>query len=128
MAISDPELYFTMKYIVDLDLIRTFILDHESENGGCKDLDELDYEEAIMPYFFSNEDYERYVFNYERMEAVFNLLSNFLDEEELYEVALDVRSVGNCVCDEEIIGRACDKLKENSSRLVPKIVQAFAMY
>jgi hypothetical protein len=127
MTISNPELYFTMKYIVSLELIKSFVLAHETESG-CKDLDEVDYEEALMPYFFSNEDYEKYVFSYERVEATINLLSNYLDEEELYEVALDVMSVGNSNSDEEIIKRACDKMKENSLDLIPKLVQAFEHY
>lgn len=127
MAISNPELYFTMKYVVGLELVESFILEHEAKSG-CKDRDAVDYEEALMPYFYFNEDYEKYVFNYERIEAVINLLSNYLDEEELYEVALDVMSIGNCVCDEEILEKARDKLKENSLDLIPKLVQAFEMY
>lgn len=119
MILSDPELYFTIMYILKLELADNYYSAKDSED---------DYEEIFMPYYCSNDAYENYVFCYERIEAILDLLSNFLDDEELYEVILDIMYMGDAACDQEILDQAKEKLVEKGSELVPLLEQVFAMY
>ena len=80
-----------------------------------------------MPYYCSNDEYENYFFNYERIEAIINVLANFLDEDELYEVSLDIMYMGDGANDGEILEKAKKKLVEDADKLVPLLEQAFAM-
>ena len=110
MLISMPEIYFTLFYIAKLDLID----------------DEL--EEKFFPYFLSNEEYETYDFNYERVEAIIRVLSGFLTEEELGEVTLDMMFMDNINCDETILEKAKKKLMTKKDELVPLLEKAYAMF
>ena len=88
---------------------------------------EEDYEEIFMPYYYSNDEYENYVFCYERTEAIINVLANFLDGEELYEVTLDIMYMDEAVCESEILEEAKKKLVEKGNKLMPLLEQVFAM-
>ena len=109
MMITTPELYFVVEYIV---------------KPGLTD----DYQETFLPYFSSNEDYEQYVFCYERIEAIINLLANFLTQEGLYEVAMDIMYTGDDYCDKEILEDAKGVLFKEREKIVPLLEQAFSMY
>lgn len=115
---GNPEPYFVAMYLIKLDIA----FNYYSEIGM-----EEDFEEIIMPYFFSNEAYERYEFSYERLEAIINVVSNFLEEEELYQVALDIRSMGMAVCKSDILEEAKKKMVEKGNELMPLLEQVFAM-
>ena len=119
MGLNNPELYFVKTYLKDLKI---------AEKYYSTIVFEGDFEENFMPYFYSNDEYENYVFWYERIEAVINVLANFLDEDELYEVALDVMYMGDWVCDSGILEKAKKKLVIGAEKLVPLLEQAFAYY
>ena len=126
--VPNSELYFIRKYIIEPKLIEEFALRHESL-GGYQDVDVEDYREALMPYFYSNKAYEKYDLCCDgRIEATINLLSNYLDEDELYDVMLDIRGAGDFICDKKIFKRVCGKLKDECLDFIPKLVQAFEMY
>ena len=57
-----------------------------------------------------------------------NVLSNFLDEEELYEVTLDIMYMDEAYCETEILEDAKKRLVEKGDELVPLLEQVFAMY
>ncbi len=116
---NTPELYFLLNYLIELGLISDYIIEKEMDN---------DYDEVFMPYYYSNEQYEEYTFCYERIEAVINVLSNFLDADELYEVALDIMYMSDHPCDNETLENAKQKLVDRGLELVPLLEQAFAMY
>lgn len=117
--LSDPELYFVVMYLMKLKIAENYY--------SKKDMEE-DFEEIFMPYFYSNDEYENYVFCYERVEAIINVLANFLDGEELYEVTLDIMYMDESVCETEILDEAKKKLIEKGDKLTPLLEQAFAMY
>lgn len=118
MCLSNPELYFVIMYLIKLEMADKYY--------SKKELD-WDYEEIFMPYYYSNDEYENYFFNYERIEAIINVLANFLDEDELYEVSLDIMYMGDGANDGEILEKAKKKLVEDADKLVPLLEQAFAM-
>ena len=119
MSLSDPELYFVVMYLMKLEIAE--------KDYSDKNLDE-DFEEIFMPYYYSNDEYENYVFCYERVEAIINILANFLDGEELYEVTLDIMYMDDAFCESEILEESKKKLVEAADKLMPLLEQAFAMY
>lgn len=127
ITLSTPEAYFIERYVVAQEMIEKCILGYESR-GRVIEFKCEDYLEVMMPYNYSNRDYETYQFSYEKIEAVIRILSNYLNETELYDVALDINSMGNCVRDEAIIEQAKEKMVEKSFELVPLFVQAFAIF
>lgn len=121
MTLGNPELYFLLEYVIRLGFINDYCSKQELEFDG-------DLETVFMPYYFSNEDYEEYVFCYERIEAILKVLADFLDEDELYEVSLDIMSMSGVACDDQVLKRAKEKLVENVAELVPSLEKVFAMY
>lgn len=119
MSLNDPELYFVVMYLMKLEVADNYYLK--------KDMEE-DFGEIFMPYYYSNDEYENYVFCYERVEAIINVLSNFLDEEELYEVTLDIMYMDEAYCETEILEDAKKRLVEKGDELIPLLEQVFAMY
>lgn len=119
MSLNDPELYFVVMYLMKLDIADNYY--------SKKDIEE-DFGEIFMPYYYSNDEYENYVFCYERVEAIINVLSNFLDEEELYEVTLDIMYMDEAYCETEILEDAKKRLVEQGDELIPLLEQVFAMY
>ena len=117
MTLSTPELYFALQYIVNLSLADDIELV----------MNEDEYEEIFFPYFMTNEDYENYDFNYERVESILNVLSNFLSEEELYEVVLDVMFMSDASCDKKVLEEAKKKLVSERKKLVPLLEQVYTM-
>ena len=126
--VPNSELYFVKKYILEQELIEEFALKHES-SSGYHDIDIEDYKEALMPYFYDNESYEKYNLCCEgRIEAIINLLSNYLDEDDLYEVIVDIRGAGDFICDKRVFEKVCGVLRDECLDFIPKLVQAFEMY
>ena len=119
MSLNDPELYFVVMYLMKLEIADNYYLK--------KDMEE-DFGEIFMPYYYTNDEYENYVFCYERVEAIINVLSNFLDEEELYEVTLDIMYMDEVYCEAEILEDAKKRLVEKGDELIPLLEQVFAMY
>lgn len=119
MSLNDPELYFVVMYLMKLEIADNYYLK--------KDMEE-DFGETFMPYYYSNDEYENYVFCYERVEAIINVLSNFLDEEELYEVTLDIMYMDEAYCETETLENAKKRLVEKGDELIPLLEQVFAMY
>ena len=104
-----PEMYFALKYIVELDLTD-------------------DYLERFLPYLASNEDYERYMFCYERLEGSLEILEKILSAEEFYEVLTDVMYLGEMECNEKILNQAKLKIVDNKDRIIPKLETVFAKF
>lgn len=119
MSLSDPELYFVVMYLMKLEIAEKYYIDGR--------LDE-DFEEIFMPYYYSNDEYENYVFCYERVEAIINVLANFLEGDELYEVTLDIMYMDDAICESEILEEGKKKLVEAADKLMPLLEQVFAMY
>lgn len=119
MITDNPELYFLKDYLIKYDIVTNYILE--------KDLED-DYDELFMPYYYSNEQYENYVFRYERIEAILGILSNFLDKAEYHEVALDIMYMSDQASDDVILERAKKKLADSTMELVPLLAKVFAMF
>lgn len=107
---SAPELRFVWNYLAEQE-----ILTEEDE-------------EVFMPYYFSNEDYERYMFCFERVEGILKVLSQILDEDELYELRADMMFMGEYDCDEKKLASVKRKICEKKEVILPKLETVFAMY
>lgn len=104
-----PEMYFVVNYIIELGLID-------------------DYRSVCMPYFESNEDYESYVFCYERVERIFHILREILDGDELYEVIIDVNYLDQDVCTKNLLESAKRKIAEHKDEIRRDLEATFAMF
>lgn len=109
LNLANPELYFTLNY-----LVKTGLAD--------------DHEEVFLPYFFSNESYEKYDFCYERMEGVIDTLSDYLNDEELYEVATDVMYMDSDYCDPDILERAKRIIVDQKDDILFDLELVFSMF
>ena len=127
MTLSTPEMYFVKEYIVSLEMIENYILGCESLYKNVK-FDYKDYLKVFMPYYYSNRCYERYEFHCEKVEAAIDVLSDYLDDGELYDVTLDVMSVGNNISDEVMITAAKKKMVAKSLEILPELVEVFATF
>ncbi len=107
--VSSPEMYFTVHYIAELGLVD-------------------DYISKCMPYFETNEDYESYVFCYERVERIFQILNKILDDKELYEVILDVSYLDANVCETDILQDAKRKIVAHKDEISKDLEEAFAIF
>lgn len=102
-----PEMRFVLEYVVKTDLT-----------------DRLD---IFMPYCFSNEDYERYVFCFERIEAVLKILEKELNAMEFYEVLSNIMS-DDAVCDEKTLNEAKRKMIKRKEKILPQLEKAFEIF
>lgn len=107
--LANPELYFTLNY-----LVKTGLADN--------------HEEVFLPYFFSNESYEKYDFCYERMEGVIDVLSDYLSDKELYEVATDVMYMDSDYCNSIILDLAKKAIVEQKDEILPDLEEIFSIF
>ena len=104
-----PEMYFVVNYVIELGLID-------------------DYRSVCMPYFESNEDYESYVFCYERVERIFHILRDILNGDELYKVIIDVSYLDQDVCEKNLLESAKRKIAEHKDEIRHDLEATFAMF
>lgn len=107
----EPELRFVLWYMADLGLMKEM---------------EEDSIETFLPYFASNEDYEKYNFCLEKVDALIGVLADYLLDDELAEVALDIR--GSERVDTRLTESAKEKIVKHKDELIPELETVFMMF